>query len=188
MRFLLLALALLAAGCGCVSVPGMSSASTAVRLDMDDGICSGTAVGPHAILTARHCLSEDAGVLKIDGERVGYALIADDGNDHVLIRVTASFRHVAHFGSKPERGDQVWKIGNPAGLDHVLLVGRVAGWDGEDMLVDVTGYKGDSGAALFDSMGRIVGVVSQLGRVEAFYLMIAKPMRFTALQIATAAA
>jgi V8-like Glu-specific endopeptidase len=183
-------LALVLTGCGCVSVPTFSATNTAVRLEMvDGGICSGTAVGPYTILTARHCLDEDTGVVSVDGQRAGYALLADDGNDHVLIRVTVHQNHVARFGDKPERGAQVWKLGNPAGLNKVLLVGRVAGWlDNGDMLLDVTGYKGDSGAAVFDSAGRIVGVISQLGGVDAFYLMVAKPMHFTQKQLDSAAA
>lgn len=75
----------------------------------------------------------------------------------------------------------VYKIGNPLGLRDILIVGRVAGFlkDGT-MLIDSTGFKGDSGAGVFDRNGNIVGVISAMGGDEMFYLMVAYPITFTA--------
>ena len=151
------------------------------RVEIGQGVCSATFIGPQTILSSRHCFDSDAGVVKIDGERAGYALLADDGKDHVMLRVTVKRPRWAVQGRKPRQGDEVFKHGNPLGLKDVLLFGRVAGWleDGA-MLVDASGFKGDSGAALFDRRGEIVGVVSALGGQGPFYLMIAYPMQFTA--------
>lgn len=180
MRTILLSALLLVAGCGCASLPFEAVNPATVKIKTGDGTCSATYIGPSTVLTAKHCIDADAGVLAIDGERAGYALLADDGKDHVMLRVTRKSLQWAARGDKPKVGDEVFKRGNPLGLDDVLLVGRVAGWlkDGS-MLVDATGFKGDSGSALFDRKGRIVGVVSAMGGSGPFYLMIAFPMQFT---------
>ena len=180
MRTVLLALLLLVAGCGCAGLPLEGVKPETVRIEMMPGVCSGTFIGPATILTARHCLAKDAGVIQIDGERAGYALLADDGNDHIMLRVTVRRARWAFQADKPKTGDEVFKRGNPAGLRDILTVGRVSGWDTGRMYVDITAYKGDSGAALFDRRGRIVGVVSAIGGAESFYLLIAFDMRFTA--------
>lgn len=181
MRAILLSALLLVAGCGCASLPIAGADAEAVRLEIGDGVCSGTYIGPSTILTARHCFDTDAGVVSIDGVRAGFALLAEDGKDHVMLRVTVKSRQWAAQGDKPRQGDEVFKRGNPLGLKDVVIVGRVAGWlDDGSMLLDMTGWKGDSGSALFDKRGRIVGVVSAIGGQSVFYLMIAHPMAFTA--------
>lgn len=173
-------LTLLLAGCGCAGLPFAEVAPDTVKIEIGGGTCSATFIGPRTILTARHCIATDAGVLNIDGERAGFALLADDGKDHVMLRVTVKRDRWAMQGESPKQGDEVFKRGNPLGMEDVLLVGRVAGWtkDGS-MLIDGSGWKGDSGAALFDRKGRIVGVVSAIGGERAFYLLIAFPLRFT---------
>lgn len=168
MRLLTLLLALLfTAGCsGCVSVPDYAQVKPAtVRLEFRSffgmGICSGTAVGVHTILSAKHCFDSPAGTVHIDGKKAGYVIVADDGQDHVLVRVTARQDRVAKRGPKPKQGDVVYMHGNPAGYPDLLRVGYVAGWFENAMLLDCNNFKGDSGSAVFDRQGRIVGVVSQ---------------------------
>lgn len=180
MRYFLLPLLFLAGCGGCASLPFEGVKPEIARLEMMPGVCSATYIGPTTILTARHCIAEDAGVVKIDGERAGYALLADDKHDHVMLRVTARRSRWAFQADKPKVGDEVFKRGNPAGLNDILTVGRVAGWDTGRMYVDITCYKGDSGAALFDKRGRIVGVVSAIAGAESFYLLIAFEMHFAA--------
>lgn len=182
MRAILLLLILLGAGCGCASVPDYATPGAAsVRIETEASVCTATAVGRYTLLTARHCLSVEQGTLSIDGQKAAYELLADDGKDHVLIRVSLPQASVASLGPKPSAGDVVYKWGNPMGLRRILIVGRVAGWLGDGtMLIDSTGFKGDSGAAYFDSQGRIVGVVSAIGGRDAFYLVAAFPLAFSA--------
>lgn len=182
MRAILLLLILLGAGCGCASVPDYATPGAAsVRIETETSVCSATAVGSYTLLTATHCLKADKGVLSIEGQNATYEVLADDGKDHVLIRVSLKQASVASLGPKPSAGDVVYKWGNPMGLRRILIFGRVAGWLGDGtMLIDSTGYKGDSGAAYFDSKGRIVGMVSAIGGKDAFYLVAAFPLAFSA--------
>lgn len=180
---LLIVLALMVAGCeGCASVPDYATpGATSVRIETEASVCTATAVGRYTLLTARHCLAVEKGALSIDGQKAAYELLADDGKDHVLIRVSLKQASVAALGPKPRAGDVVYKWGNPMGLRRILIIGRVAGWLGDGtMLIDSTGFKGDSGAAYFDSRGRIVGVVSAIGGKDAFYLVAAFPLAFSA--------
>ncbi len=182
MRILILALLMLSAGCGCVSVPNPeTAAASAVRIETGDKVCSATAIRSHVLLTALHCLDGEQGELTIDGKPAKWSLIAKDAKDHALIHVDQKMAAVAKFGPKPERGAPLTKYGNPMGLKGLVIYGRVAGYmaDGT-LLADMTGYRGDSGAAIFDSQGRIVGVVSAIGGRDAFYLVAAFPLAFTA--------
>lgn len=181
MRILILALLMLSAGCGCVSVPNPeTAAASAVRIEIGDKVCSATAVAAHSLLTALHCLDGEQGEMTIDGNPTKWSLIAKDANDHALLHVEHTLVSVSKLGPKPARGAQVTKYGNPMGLKGLVIYGRVAGYmaDGT-LLADMTGYRGDSGAALFDSQGRIVGVVSAIGGRDAFYLVAAFPLAFT---------
>jgi hypothetical protein len=158
------ALLVLLAGCsGCVSVPNYAaSAEAAARLEWPhDHTCSGVAVGPHTILSAAHCFYDKTGWMLVDDVRSDYVVIADDGNDHVLVRISTRQAQYASIGPKPKQGDVVFTHGNPGGYPNLLIIGRVAGWVADQMEVDSNNWHGDSGAAVFDTQGRIVGVVDQ---------------------------
>lgn len=88
MRAWLLLVVFAMGSCGCTTMPFISSHSAVVRLEMGDGICSGTYIGPHTILTAAHCIApHKSGVLKVNDKRTGWALLAYDKHDHVMLRV-----------------------------------------------------------------------------------------------------
>lgn len=155
-------LCLLTACCASVPVDFASTDAAAVRLDWPhEQICSGTAVGAHTLLAAAHCFDNGTGWVLVNDVRADYKVIANDGNDHVLVRISTRQAHVASLGPKPAQGDVVYTHGNPGGYENLLIVGRVAGWVDGQMLVDSNNWHGDSGAGVFDSQGRIVGMVDQ---------------------------
>ena len=51
---------------------------TTMTLEFADGICSGTAIGPHAILTATHCFAGGGALVKAGGKAVKVVKQADD--------------------------------------------------------------------------------------------------------------
>ena len=75
MRFALAALFALLSGCAWQAAP------RPLLLTFADGTCSGTAIAPHAILTATHCFENG----KPRGLHVANRI--DDGNDHTLLIV-----------------------------------------------------------------------------------------------------
>lgn len=155
-------LCLLNACCASVPTNYASAKDAALRLEWPhDHICSGTAVGAHTLLSATHCFEDKTGWLLVNDVRADYTVVADDGNDHVFVRISTRLRHTASLGPKPKQGDEVFTHGNPDGYKDLLIIGRVAGWVDGDMELDSNNWHGDSGAAVFDSMGRIVGVVDQ---------------------------
>ena len=157
MRYLLALLLLTLAGCA--EARPEHSAPYAVRLEFQRGLCSGTVVGKDLILSAAHCFDGNR-LLRIDGEDA-YALeIARDGKDHVLARVTKRFTRWASMGPLPEQGDEVSWIGNPAGEFSVYRQGYVARVMPDELYIEAPAFGGDSGSGLFDSRGRLIGVLS----------------------------
>lgn len=165
---------------------------TAVRLDLVGlGVCSGTVVGPHAILTATHCFEEPA-KLQVDGSPVVIVSRVDDGNDHSILYVNKTFGYWAHIGKTPAQGASVYMWGNADGMFLWYRRGYVVGTMDEDgntlTAYDLNGFFGDSGSALFGEDGSIVGVVSKLFYDEhegvAFRMMASYPFNFTPQELA----
>lgn len=188
----LLLASLLMAGCsGCASMPDYNDAkASVVRLEFPGGgVCSGTAVSKTTVLSAAHCFHVDSGDMSVNGKDVTFKVIANDGEDHVLVSVDKPFTVWARMAiRKPSQGDVVFVHGNPAAIKDMLRVGRVAGWDGTLMVLGLLGWYGDSGAAVFDENGQVVGVVSRMypGDQPYFRLVGCYQITFTAKQWAEA--
>ncbi len=142
--------------------------------------CSATAVGEHTILTADHCFPVDEALtFKIGGREAKASKFARDGNDHVLILVDIAFRSKAKFASSPLRKtDRVFYYGNP-GIRQLYRAGVVSGYDGNGVVLDINGWHGDSGAAVFNERGRISSAVSEGYMAGVFKLVIVYPIAFT---------
>ena len=173
----LLCISYVALLCGCASAP--VAAPVPLLLTFSDGTCSGTAVSPHAILTATHCFTG-----RLEGLTVVRRL--DDGNDHTLLIVTQAFRARAGLAPMPNLGVNVHILGNPGDLRHIYASGTVAGKFDGDTLLNLPIYYGDSGAAVLDDAGHVVGVISGIRVLAGGGVIVewaeTKPFRFTAAQ------
>jgi hypothetical protein len=141
----------------------------AFRTIVEGRSCSATAIGPHALLTASHC-ELPAESIFIDNEEADIFGIVRDDNDHSIILVAKTFKFWSDVSATPASlGDHVFIVGNPGSQDGVYREGYVArlnkptGFFGSGptvSLYDLNGYHGDSGAALFNEKGEILGVLS----------------------------
>ena len=171
---------------GCSDAPARDISviqGTAVRLEFEkNGVCSGTAVGRDLVLTAEHCF-EGERLVRINGKEAYALRMVKDGKDHVLVKVSMTFKSWAPMGKAPKQGDKVRWIGNPAGEPNVYREGYVSRVEKNSVLVDAQVWKGDSGAGLFNDKGEVIGVVSAMvGASSSFVLAYAYPLEFTAKQ------
>lgn len=127
-------------------------------------ICSATAVGPHALLTAAHCeLPTDE--LYIEGQQEAVTIVnrIRDGADHTIYLIAGiEFPSYATITVKPELhiGDDVFLWGNPGDWQDILRRGYIAGEESGNIVYSFRADHGDSGAAIFDSHGDVIEVLS----------------------------
>lgn len=188
-------LAFLVAGCATPMSAVERAHQSTLRLTMDDGGCSGTAIGPHAILSATHCFL-GAHSLEINGEPVVVTGAISDGNDHTIVFVDRTFADFATRGPAPAQADPVFILGNPGGFRDLYRAGRVAGTSVNGKVrytvYDLNDFFGDSGSGIFNEQGRLVGVISLVLVLDNHGIQAkfaaSLPMAFTPQQWAQAAA
>jgi hypothetical protein len=163
---LALALGILLGVAGCVSMipkltPEASVHGHSVLVEfVGDGHCSGTAIGPHTILTAAHCVSDYPGAVIVNGVPANVERTHLDGGDQARIEVDITFDTWAEVGPAAKQGDRVFLYGNPGILRDVLRRGYIAGAAEGLLLTDINIGHGDSGAGVFNDKGQVIGVVS----------------------------
>lgn len=151
------------AGCiGCTSLPTQASEKDlAVQLNFPSGgLCSGTPVSRTAILTAYHCVDDAPTSMTVDGQPTVITRIISDGKDHALLLTQMRYKSWASFGALPRAGDQVHIWGNPAGLNDLYRSGWYIGLAEGVYLYDMNVWHGDSGAAVLNDRGEVVGVIT----------------------------
>ena len=142
--------------------------------------------------------------LTINDEPTQVKGIVLDGDDHALVTVSTTFAHLAQFGVLPVVGDSVHVFGNPGSFRDILRDGIVSGHytltsrhiAGKTLafshavatIYDLNGFFGDSGSALFNDDGQIVGVISfaieqNTGQGDTWHAMASLPLAFTAAQM-----
>jgi len=139
-----------------------------------DAECTGTAIGPHAFMTAGHCNDGDHpdDLVQIDLSLKKFNLIAvnSDHRDHVIYLTDATFTNyvdVTERSAKDGESVHMWGCGE-ATFPPRELTGRVGKQDDKsdiDAADDAHEYSlhvipGDSGSAIYGDDGAIVGLVT----------------------------
>lgn len=140
----------------------------------------------------------------VDGNKTQILDRIDDGKDHVIYRTEMEFKKWANISSaNMHQGDQFFIFGNPGHAREKVIYhdflrrGYVSGVKndkdyGDLNFLDMNGYYGDSGSALFNSSGAIVGMINMIDYEEmdedsgAIKFMIAIDMNFRPDEIQTA--
>lgn len=140
------------------------------------GICTGTAIGPNAILTAEHCSANgEAKIVSIDEvmENRVIEAVAVDGRDHVILLIDgAPFRNIEKIKTAPAKvGEVVTMFGVGGGLyPPTPKYGKITDCqdpsdvdaDAEISCATIPVIQGDSGSAIYNTKGEVVSVVTYM--------------------------
>jgi serine protease Do len=142
----------------------------AVHLQCADRLGAGFFVTPELVVTNEHVLCDgpEIQVETVDGaRRAGRVVERDEEHDLAVVRVVGVDAQPLPLGDATplQRGDPVFAMGSPLGLDFTLSQGIVSHPDRvlfgvSYVQIDASVHPGNSGGALVDGRGRAVGVVS----------------------------
>lgn len=147
--------------------------------DAGKKVCSSSAIGQHALLTAQHC---DVGeeYLTVDNEVAQRKIVGRiiDGEDHIIFlidgpkfKVTMAAEYDPNTYALPEVGEKVFLFGDGAGMyppqyrtgyytGVTQLDGVDASTDPNVLLFDINIIPGDSGSAMYGVGGKLVTLVT----------------------------
>jgi len=130
--------------------------------------CSATAVGPHTLLTAGHCLMATSKI-KVDGEVANITNLVFDDADHMLVVTDATFVYWLRIDQTAlpaiQPGTPVHMWGNPGHSVDLFRAGVFKKWDSLDedtklAVFQLPIYAGDSGSGLINDSGALIAVAS----------------------------
>lgn len=139
-----------------------------------EGLCTGTAIGPHAILSAKHCDDDgDVKSITIDlaVEKHNIVRRIEDGRDHIIWLVSGTpLRNIVSVAQKgPGNHEAVSFYGVGGGAyPPVPKYGYTmpcndpsdADEDAGMKCFETNGIPGDSGSAIYNTSGDIVGILT----------------------------
>lgn len=147
------------------------------RESRQEGLGSGVVVSQNGYILTNNHVVDEADELKVslnDGREFTAKLIgADPKTDVAVIKIEAEDLPVATLADsdKLRVGDLVFAVGNPLGVGQTVTMGIISatGRDNLGLLADRGGYEnfiqtdaainqGNSGGALVDAQGRLVGI------------------------------
>ncbi len=166
MKRVLIASAIALVLVGCKEKVELPSAS--IKIELPNGLGSGTKIGDKLILTAAHVVDGQTGI-KIkteDGAIVdGRVIFVDKAHDLALVEADVKAKTAKVKCDVVKPGTEFSIYGNPLGLEFTYSWGRIASkpkefgpW-GSAYTVDATIIMGNSGGGAFDDFGRVIGVV-----------------------------
>jgi hypothetical protein len=175
--------------------------------------CTAQAVSDHTLLTAEHCIVP-GGQLYVDlvphskddfakNKPTPITNIVLDGQDHALLTTpNMTYQYKIHYSPAtsvaPVLGEHVYWYGNPAGVQNIARDGKIVGTipaaeiaDGKNatlFVVQAPVVGGDSGSAVYDDQGNLIGVITYgiLGDGGVAPFMGFYPLAFTPAQVALA--
>lgn len=146
-----------------------------VTVQVGDGVGSGVVLRPDVVVTNQHVVAQHREVViaYADGERsAGTVLATDTVTDLAVVRTERENLPVPRFRTElPRPGERALAIGSPLGFQNSVTAGIISGLHREipgtagrtqslvDLIqTDASISPGNSGGALLDASGRVVGV------------------------------
>jgi hypothetical protein len=137
------------------------------------GLCTGTAVGQHAILLATHCLEDTPDAITIDLATETHEIVATagDGCDHTILLIDGTPLYfienvktaeavigetVTIYGVGGEKYPPVPKYGKVTDCEDPSDMDAQAG----QFCASIHAIPGDSGSAVFNAKGEILGLIT----------------------------
>lgn len=161
------------AGAAALTASVTPAAESVVKVKDGAGHGSGVHIGNGYVLTAAHVVRDKKTMtLRVasGAEATAEVLWSNSEYDVALLHTGAPLKGSSHLQCRePEVGEDVSAIGNPIGFEFVSAFGRVSGaareykpWKSV-MITDMTTVMGQSGGAIFDAKGNVVGIVVGVG-------------------------
>lgn len=140
------------------------------------GTCSGVYIKDNVILSAAHCVdySNEEGLelkqiwIKSGDVSEQAVVVKIDPQADLLLLYTPLKGKPVKLAKRAIRGEDCWVIGNPLGMVDIITKGIVSQIDysyiGEKatfLVVDATALPGNSGGAVVDSNGRLIGILTR---------------------------
>lgn len=129
------------------------------------------------IITCSHVVNDNLNYLiqEDDGNTLTSKVIYNDiGNDIAILKpygkftVTKASPYLVNM-QKDLIAKELYYSGNPGDLNHVAIRGWVADSDHKRVVLQSFAWPGSSGSVVFDSAGRVIGVVTAIPAVQNFY-------------------
>lgn len=131
---------------------------------MGHGVCSGSFIDDRGdIITAGHCAENAIEIDVITYDRKQYqALIIATTSLHDLALLHIDRRNTAHFNpaASVTQGEPIFILGSPLAITGTLSTGIVAKVDGDTILLDCGVLPGNSGSAVYNARGEMIGVAT----------------------------
>jgi len=131
---------------------------------MGRGVCSGAFIDDRGdIITAGHCTTNATAIEIVTYDHRHYdAVIVATSSTHDLALLHIDRRNTAHFNpaASVTQGEQIFILGSPLALTGTLTTGIVAKLEGDTILLDCGVLPGNSGSAVYNARGEMVGVAT----------------------------
>jgi len=129
------------------------------------------------VITCSHVVNDNLNYLiqEDDGNTLTSRVIYNDiGNDIAILKpygkftVTKASPYLVNM-QKDLIAKELYYSGNPGDLNHVAIRGWVADSNHKRVVLQSFAWPGSSGSVVFDSAGRVIGVVTAIPAVQNFY-------------------
>lgn len=142
-------------------------AGPSVEITIGNTIGSGVNIGNGYVITAAHVVGDsDKATVKDDAghDHAGKVLWANKSYDVALIHTDDAMNAASLDCAATSIGESIYTLGNPMGVESITSWGHVAGkarkWGPWPSVIftDLSIAPGNSGGAVFDEQGRVVGI------------------------------